>query len=484
MGASGWREVRPQIDEARLDGLAHPAFDNDLPRAGVLVVTGRLKGNAAIQSQSYREQEKQRGRPDFEIWDRETLIAWLVEAPEAGLAGVSDGPILALAGAIDNRTITLTGLQQHSRAWLPPAPGTLTAATTTVTQRQVQLRRASIEAAVLVNRLRLHQRLDLAAMTALMLLRAAWCHHRANSTEPLDVDARPVMAGAAVRLFAACAAELLDLVEPAAQDPHELLRRTSGSALRFATYPVICSRIAEVLGLLALLAPDPSKTIVPGADRAAAVVGTLLAKQPGCAHPVSDSFAVGILAPTLVLATRDIAAAAAFLERTAVWIADRYDETGDGIGLAAPLAEPDDEIAQLFSGPYEHGPQRRRHSYLGTIVLDLAAALPGQDALYRDILNDFAAVDLVPQLLLANEEHAQWRPDGPGAQLFAPVQYRENRGEQPAADHHVEPLALPLWDSIALASVVRNRHHGGVAPAHLSHMDHGDADAAPMSGCQ
>ena len=44
MGLPAWRAVRTQLDEARLDNLAHPAFDTTLPRAGVVVITGRLTG--------------------------------------------------------------------------------------------------------------------------------------------------------------------------------------------------------------------------------------------------------------------------------------------------------------------------------------------------------------------------------------------------------------------------------------------------------
>lgn len=67
LGLTEWRAVRPQLDEARLDDLAHPAFDQALPRAAVLVTTGRLVGGAAVQAQSYREAERCRGRPDFEV---------------------------------------------------------------------------------------------------------------------------------------------------------------------------------------------------------------------------------------------------------------------------------------------------------------------------------------------------------------------------------------------------------------------------------
>lgn len=479
MGAGGWREVRPQMDEARLDGLAHPAFDTELPRAGVLVVTGRLKGNAATQSQSYREQEKKRGQPDFEIWDRETLLQWLVDAPEVGLAGTSDGPMLALAGAVDAGTITQRALERHSRSWLPPIPETLTAATTTATERQIQLRRASVEAAVLTNRLRRNARLDLAAMVALMLMRAAWSHHLADN---LDVSARPPLAVAGLRLFAACALELLEQVAPVAGNPRALLDNVAQQPFQFATYPVVCARIAEVLGLLALLEQGHEPELLAGVTRrtdfaAAVVVQTVLVEQPGCAHPIGDSFATGMIAPVLAVARQAPAVAAGFLERLTVWIADRYDATLGGIGLAGPLVEPHDEVELLFSGPYDHGPPRRNLSYLATIVLDLAAALPGEPELYRDVLNDFTAVDLVTLRLAADEAHAQWRPDGPGARLFTPAGHGEERQPgQLAAEHHREPLTLPVWDTIALASVVRNRHHAGAIIAYLAS---NDTDLAP-----
>lgn len=47
-----WRTIRYQVDEIRTDGLAHPHFDRNLPRAAVLVTTGRLVGGAALQARS------------------------------------------------------------------------------------------------------------------------------------------------------------------------------------------------------------------------------------------------------------------------------------------------------------------------------------------------------------------------------------------------------------------------------------------------
>ena len=146
----------------------------------MLLTTGRLIGGAALQAEDYRATERRQGRPDFEVWDRETLLGWLTTSPEAGLAGTGDGPVLALAGAIDAGQVTLVDLERQGRAWLPPLPGSLAAAAGPPGEAAARQRRTAIEAAVLGNRLRRSGRLDLAAYTAL-LLRATWCHTISSS---------------------------------------------------------------------------------------------------------------------------------------------------------------------------------------------------------------------------------------------------------------------------------------------------------------
>jgi len=77
------------------------------------------------------------------------------------------------------------------------------------------------------------------------------------------------------------------------------------------------------------------------------------------------------------------------------------------------------------AGPYDNGPRRRSSSYLATVLTDLAAVLPGDGALYADVVNEFLAVDVVQQLAVADEQRAQWRPDGAGVRLVVRVEYRD-----------------------------------------------------------
>jgi hypothetical protein len=461
LGLGEWRDVRQQLDEARLDGIAHPSFDTTLPRAGVVVVTGRLTGGAPAQAQSYRDAERSHGRPDFEVWDRETLLRWLVDAPEVGLAGTSDGPMLTLLGAIDAGTVTLPNLERHTRSWLPPDPESIEAAMATAAELDARRRRASVEAAVLVNRLRKSGRIDLAALVALQLLRRAWSAALASG----GGSDRPPDATTAVRLFVGCAAELMGQVEPVADNPRALLDASTRTPLAHVGYPVTCLRLAEILGLLDLLvlslsSGDPVRDIAPASESIQNVVSRMIASQPGCAHPVGDAFGVSLVAPTLSVARHDVAAARNFLTRAAVWLADRYEDARGGIGLAGHAASPDEEVAQLLGGVYEFGPRRRSSSYVATVLTDLSAVIPGCSDLYEDLVNEFAAVDIVPFTSAADESRAQWRADGARTQLTPAIRYAEPFPDDGLAAPHFNdpPPPIPAWDAIALASVARNRH--------------------------
>ena len=461
LGLAEWRAVRPQIDDARLDDLAHPAFDRDLPRAAVLVTTGRLTGAAAVQAGDYRASERRRGRPDFEVWDRERLLEWLADSPEAGLAGTSDGPILALAGAIDEGTVTLAALERRGRAWLPAVPGSLEEATDPAAEVSARQRRAAVEAAVIGNRLRRQGRTDLAAMSALLLLRAAWCHAFSESEEPRP--ARPEMARAAIRMFAGYALELLDQVEPIANDPRALLDAVSVTAFPHAAYPAACARLAEILGLLGLLVGGPAADArlsgLPAA-RISRTVADLLEHQPGCHHPLSDGFAVSLIAPVLLTAGHDPKRRGIYLYRTASWTADRYDPEHGGAGLAATSADLADrsgmaawlglrerptetpvELHRDRAGRPCRGHPRRRRPVRGR-----GQRIPGRGRLARSPHGRRAAGAVAARrargMLTAGVAYTEpLPPDGVAAPHFT--------DQQPP---------VPAWDALALASIARNRH--------------------------
>jgi hypothetical protein len=125
-------------------------------------------------------------------------VDWLCQEPSLGLAELSvRDDLIALLGLIARHQVTEPTLERHTRAWLDGE----------ATGRG--LGRASIEAAILSHELRKAHRLDLAALLALHLYRAAW----APSTDESS-PVRSATSDAALRLFISTAAELLKRQSP------------------------------------------------------------------------------------------------------------------------------------------------------------------------------------------------------------------------------------------------------------------------------
>src|SRR6202007_2390509 len=150
---------------------AHPNFDQVLPRQAVFVTTGRLVGGAPLAAQEYAKHLQDLGEIGFLTWDKEKLVDLISAKPEIGLARDSQGNFLTLLGNIDQNRVQESEIDSFSRRWFSK-------------ESTSPLYKAALEAAVVANRLRRHQRLDLACFVALCLIRSSWV--RAHGTEPPD----------------------------------------------------------------------------------------------------------------------------------------------------------------------------------------------------------------------------------------------------------------------------------------------------------
>ena len=194
IGVTDWRACRGQIDMLRTDSLAHPAFDDRMPRKAVFVTTGRLVGAAALASQEYARHLEQLGETGFVTWDRETLVELIANNPEIGLASDAQGALLELIGQIDQQRIEEKEIERFSRRWLSDTDS-------------MALHTSALEAALIANRLRRKERIDLACFVGLCLIRAAWA--RTHAAEPVDHDAM-LTANTGRQLFRHYAWDLFD----------------------------------------------------------------------------------------------------------------------------------------------------------------------------------------------------------------------------------------------------------------------------------
>jgi hypothetical protein len=441
IGLPEWASMRGQLDMLRLNELAHPSFERTLPRVGILVLTGRLIGGAPLDAQEYQRAASESGEPPLEIWDRERLIELLISSPEAGLAGVAAGPFLELLGRIDAERVTDADVEVFSRRWV--------ADTAPLEWRSM------LEAAIVANRLRATDRVDLACFTTLALLRGLWAsaHGTDSPSETVTEQAslvRQMFMGYAAELWASCTQEHLD--------PRSLIGGDSEGI--FVTYPVRVCRVAEILGLYGLGLEQGEER-----DGVAGWLAQFLDSHPGISRPLSDRWAVSLLSPLLLIGPETSATREAVLRGVVRWLGDRYDN--DGLGLAATDATPEVEVEYVVGSSLEHVSQRRLGtSYLAAVVLDLAAALELPDV-YDVAFNDFEAVSVSPAVPIPEDDVGQYLVTGPVPLDTAPryVEHWSEGSEWRMAPHHDDDLSRYflgrlnlLWDHLALSLVTRDRH--------------------------
>lgn len=437
IGMSEWREIRHQIEEAQQNTLSHPNFDASLPRVAVLVTTGQLKGGATLDAQQLQQRAEARGDAAFEVWERPQLLDWFTSNPEIGIDQAGD-ELLAAMGLVASRRATEPDLERYARCWLSSVGSQ---------DERIRHGRASVQAAVLGNRLRAQGRLDLAAYLALHFFRAAWA-----GSDP--ARGRPPLAAAAIRLFAGYVEELLAQAYPTiiSSDPMALARDLM-TPFGMVTYNVACCRLAELFGLLALLeqeAPDCLPSPVTGQAADAAI--QLIAAHPGTARPVSDQFAVGIIPPALVAARHEPAALRKYLARTGEWIFERYEQASGGLGLAS-LDESEELVAErLLGGALESTTLTARSSSYAVTVLSDLALFSGQSDLHTAIGANVDGLRIAPSTTAANEVTGLWRRGGQGVWPQPRVSLSTPRSRPGSAP------PLPSVDLILLASSARSRH--------------------------
>jgi len=325
-----WRDARLQIDELRRNALSHPAFDTNLPRRAVFVTTGRLNSPARVEAQQYAIYIEQEKETPFTLWDRESLVEMMVVSPESGLAGDVQGTLLKLLGEIEIGEAQELALEQFSRRWFANNGQTR------------QLWRAALEAGVVANLLRRHNRLDLACTATLCLMRAAWAS--TQGIEPPDGICVEV-AELSRTMFRYYAHEVWRDCDDEILLPARFFY-PQNPLVAYVTYPVKCSKLIEVLGLLGLLEPEDDE---PLAEEIAAYLIRFFDAHPGAMHPISDRYAVSLAPPLLLLAvTGRGSKAPAILKEVTRWVADRYDK--ESFGLANPYADPTEEVTRLGSG--------------------------------------------------------------------------------------------------------------------------------------
>lgn len=433
IGLPQWNGMYGQIEMLRLNELSHPAFDATLPRIPILVTTGRLIGGGPVAVQEYQRRLEGEEPPAVDVWTKDTLLEMLRSAPDVGL--VADAALLGVLASVGSDTATDFGLEAFSQRWI--TPGTPTEW------------RTLLEAFVLIERLRKSSRLDLACMTTLLLLRAVWAS--GHEGEPPAIEQADLVqrhfATLGRELWAACTDDMLN--------PRKFIEDDDGV---FVTYPIRCARLIELLGLYGLLLEGEER------EQVAAWVARFITANPGCGRIFSDRWASSLIPPTVLIAS-ETEVVTNLLTNCTRWLGDRYQ---DSLGLAGFSATPREEIDYAIGAALEHVDRgRRTSSYLGCVLLDLAAALELSE-LYDTVINDVLAVGAIPIVPTLSDDLGQYTIDNPGITYDTSPKYAESwesgDGWRMAAHHDDDLARLYLgrhwrsWDWMAIGVALRDRH--------------------------
>jgi hypothetical protein len=432
---SSFRTIRDQLYDARMSDIAAPGFDKHAPRVAVLVTTGRLVGGANIAAQEYADKALERNEPPVEFWGKDTLIGKFSGNADAALRTSVDGQLHSLVGAIDDATVDMDSIEVFSRRWLSWEPSRITGV-------------AIIETAIVCERLRAADRLDLASHLALCAVRAGWV--AAPDTAAAAVAAGKLFETYARLLWAECDDRLLR--------EKGIIGYSGFSA--WVTYQLRCARLAEIIALLALR----THRAEPGLSRAIAQWLVRFADaQPGLCRPLGDRYAVSVVPVVLLLAADHREVAEEILRATAGWVCNRYER--GNLGLGDVDATPGEELSRILGSPFQHVVlQRRPTSQTAGVLLDLAALLE-LDNVYADIRNDTLAVSLYPSVLTPGNGPDWLSRTGLNNRWDFNAAYADViPHEGPAAPHltisETEP-PIPFeswWDGLAVSAAVRDRH--------------------------
>jgi hypothetical protein len=446
IGKSEWMSCQGQIEELCTNSLSHPNFDRDIPRTAVFVTTGRLVGGAPLAAQEYARNLSRRDSTKFATWDRETLVAMLATDPKS-LSG-SPASLLHVLGS-QGDGLNFDVLELHSRNLIRATSNTLNL-------------RDSLEAAVIASHCRRQNRIDLAAWAALFLLRSTLS--TAHGAEPLP-DPAQVALSAARAMFEDYARQLWIDCDGKFLSPDEIIIADNNPAA-YVTYPVRCTTVIEILGLLCWLFANVRGEYLM-AKRIADYLSKFVEANLGCAHPISDRWGVSLVSPTLALFKYGHAESARSLFGAAVkWIADRYDE--GNLGIAGPHAAPKEEVELLLGPPFEHVlATRRPESYAAAVLLDLASVLE-EPELFELARNEFLAVDVALPVVEVADDQGQYclhagsyrlEPNMPFEEYWRPVDgWKTSPHHLRGMDNlYPERVGYP-WDQLAISSVLRDRY--------------------------
>ena len=362
-------EVQSQLLEACTNKLSHPNFDTSIEYRVIFVTSGNLLQPASIAFQEFNKFVTAKFNiPPILTWEKEKLINDFITIGIEPFFSIHKSPEIIgkffnfYAQIKNNKPIDYLAIEDYSEYWL------------------------DIDWQIKENRLQIF--FETYFFSKLL-------YEQGNYYEAV------LILGALVRVLlknneynnyqTTIQKYLKEIIEKYSEkvknvrESGESLLSECKSTFSIFYYPILCLKTQELLAI---------DILVNNNEELKELFLEVLDNENGCFHPIGDNYAISIVFIALtLLKINEIKRLKKFLNNVTVWLCDRYEK--DGIGLGFIGANLREEIEQLLS---EHLSgyifNYRKTSFIAACVLDIAYLI-GDKELYENIANDLRASNII-----------------------------------------------------------------------------------------
>jgi hypothetical protein len=407
-----WRNnVMGQMLESTITALSHPAFAADTEHQAILVVTGRLLGNAALGLQELnRRIETSFGKRPIILWDREALISkFKVHGLEGVFQATADGfasygDFYHLYGNALLGKISQWEIEKHSRRWLNYS-----------IDPKRRLLCSVLESDIIAGRCQNKGMLYEAVCAYLTVIRTILLQLHDCREESDMAYLTAIYKQTQSRVVTICHQFVSAAEKLWSQTGKDLASKIPGMS-KIITYPIQCARILEVAGYLYFAEQEQTRR-----DKVARFIKEFASREPGCSNIPSDRYAISLVLPLLALCYGGFSAVMEeVLCKAAIWLCDRYMA---GFGLADYSSTEYEEIATLLGYPFESIETHRRSASFAASILGDLAAFVGNETLYSNIINDIKAAKIAPRYWQVSDGNSLYEVEGRDVITYPNIDY-------------------------------------------------------------
>lgn len=450
-----FREIRYQCDEMRDTISSHPNYDITLERECFLVLTGRLKGNAALQAQEYDRKCKSKGEIGLTVWDSDVLIEKILNSDLGyiGITGHKGNDILIdYISKIKNNQISYNDINKLIEYWCNVC-NTLNAGS---------FHGMILESAIITKELKENNYFYSAcSMCLITLIPIMYNIKKQNIINVNDFKDKYILY--VVEIYKRIMIDFIEELDKYDEIVEGIYKNSNYGCSSIITHSVNCSKIIENVGLLGLMLLENRDD--DNADKIGQILVNLFSNNIATTHPISDKYAYSLIPPILFLYKLGYKnECKEIIKKTALWTFDRYEISE--LGLAEVNASNYEEIERLLGYVFEFTKlNNRRESYLLTVLLDLSYAC-GYYNLYKDILNDSLALDMRPWIVFTENDEFQYIISDNQIiydNLLYIKKIDETKEKEKLSVHYLfdkESLVLNnlKWERLAVLANLRDRH--------------------------